>query len=40
VEQLETIAGELIKQVDGLSIEALRDQAGAAGDRDRTAKPT
>jgi hypothetical protein len=25
--------------VDGLSIEALRDQAGAAGDRDRTASP-
>ena len=37
VEQLEAIARELIQQVDGLSIEALRDQAGAAGDRDRTA---
>ena len=35
VEQLETMARELIQQVDGLSIEALRDQAGAAGDRDR-----
>ena len=39
VEQLETMARELIRQVDGLSIEALRDQAGAAGDRDRTASP-
>ena len=39
VEQLEAIARELIQQVDGLSIEALRDQAGAAGDRDRTGSP-
>ena len=39
VEQLEAMARELIQQVDGLSIEALRDQAGAAGDRDRTASP-
>ena len=39
VEQLEAMARELIQQVDGLSIEALRDQAGAAGDRDRTAGP-
>jgi HPt (histidine-containing phosphotransfer) domain-containing protein len=39
VEQLEAMARELIRQVDGLSIEALRDQAGAAGDRDRTASP-
>ena len=39
VEQLEATARELIRQVDGLSIEALRDQAGAAGDRDRTASP-
>jgi CheY-like chemotaxis protein len=39
VEQLEAMARELIEQVDGLSIEALRDQAGAAGDRDRTASP-
>ena len=39
VEQLEAIARELIEQVDGLSIEALRDQAGSAGDRDRTASP-
>jgi CheY-like chemotaxis protein len=37
VEQLEAVARKLIEQVDGLSIEALRDQAGAAGDRDRTA---
>ena len=37
VEQLEAMARELIEQVDGLSIEALREQAGAAGDRDRTA---
>ena len=37
VEQLEAIARELIEQVDGLSIEVLRDQSGAAGDRDRTA---
>ena len=39
VEQLEAMARELIEHVDGLSIEALRDQAGAAGDRDRTASP-
>jgi hypothetical protein len=37
VEHLEALARELIQQVDGLSIEALRDQAGAAGDRDPTA---
>ena len=39
VEQLEVKARELLEQVDGLSIETLRDQAGAAGggDRDRTA---
>ena len=36
VEQLEAMARELIQQVDGLSIETLRDQSGAAGDRDRT----
>jgi CheY-like chemotaxis protein len=35
VEQLEAMARELIQQVDGLSIEALRDQAGAA-DADRS----
>jgi hypothetical protein len=39
VEQLEAMARELIEQVDGLSLEALRDQAGAAGDRDETASP-
>jgi hypothetical protein len=39
-EQLGAMARELIEQVDSLSIEALRDQAGAAGDRDRTAKPS
>jgi two-component system, sensor histidine kinase and response regulator len=39
VEQLEAMARELIERVDGLSIEALRAQAGAAGDRDRTAGP-
>ena len=30
---------ELIQQVEGVSIEALRDQTGAAGDRVRTASP-
>jgi two-component system sensor histidine kinase/response regulator len=39
VEQLEVKAREVLEQVDGLSIETLRDQAGAAGDRDRTASP-
>jgi two-component system, sensor histidine kinase and response regulator len=39
VEQLEVMAWELVEQVDGLSIEALQDQARAAGDRDRTASP-
>jgi hypothetical protein len=39
VAQLEAIARDLIQQVDGLSIDSLRDQAGAAGDRDRTASP-
>jgi two-component system, sensor histidine kinase and response regulator len=37
VEQLEAIAPELIEQVGDLSIEVLQDQAGAAGNRDRTA---
>jgi HPt (histidine-containing phosphotransfer) domain-containing protein len=40
VEQLEATARELTQQVDGLSIESLRDQARATGDGDRTAKPT
>ena len=39
VEQLEAMVRELIEQVDGLSIDVLRDQAGAVGDRDRTASP-
>src|SRR5262249_44770824 len=39
VGQLEAMARELLEQVDGLSIEALRGQAGAAGGRDRTASP-
>jgi two-component system sensor histidine kinase/response regulator len=39
VEQLEWTARELIQQVDGLSIEALRDQARSAGGLDRTASP-
>jgi two-component system, sensor histidine kinase and response regulator len=39
VEQLEAFARELIQQVDGLSIQALRDQAAAASDRDRPASP-
>jgi two-component system, sensor histidine kinase and response regulator len=37
MEQLEAMARELIEQVDGLSIEALRDQAGAA-DADRSGR--
>ena len=32
VEQLEVMARELVQQVDGLSIESLRQQARAAGD--------
>jgi hypothetical protein len=39
VEQVEAMARELSEQVEGLSLEALRDRAGAAGDRDRTACP-
>jgi two-component system, sensor histidine kinase and response regulator len=39
VEQLDAIVPELLQQVDGLSIEALRDQAGAVSDRDRKASP-
>jgi CheY-like chemotaxis protein len=38
VEHLEAIAKELTQQVDGLSIESLRYQAGAASDRDRSAR--
>jgi PAS domain S-box-containing protein len=39
VKQLEAIARELTQQVDGLSIEALRDLARAADDRDPSASP-
>jgi PAS domain S-box-containing protein len=39
-EQVEATARDLVEQVDSVSIEALRAQAGAAGDRNRTAKPT
>ncbi len=35
VDRLETMGWELIRQVDGLSIETLRHQAGAAGGSDR-----
>jgi two-component system, sensor histidine kinase and response regulator len=37
VERLETMAQELIRQVDGLSYESLRRQAGTADDPNRTA---
>jgi CheY-like chemotaxis protein len=40
MDQLEAMARALLEQVDGLSLEALRDQAEAAGDRDRTARPS
>ena len=39
VERLGAMVGELIEQVDGLSIETLRDQVGNAGDPDRTVGP-
>jgi two-component system, sensor histidine kinase and response regulator len=39
MEELEVIARELFKQVDGLSIETLRQQAMSADDHDRTASP-
>jgi hypothetical protein len=39
VGQLEAMAPELLRQVDGLSLETLRHQAGAAGDTSRTAGP-
>ena len=39
VEQLEAMAEELLQVVDGLSIEALRQQAGPAGDPKRAAGP-
>ena len=37
--QLETIAGELLQRVDGLSIESLRHQAEAADESDPTVDP-
>jgi HPt (histidine-containing phosphotransfer) domain-containing protein len=39
VERLEVMARELIEQVDGLSIELLRQQARAAADSGRPASP-
>jgi hypothetical protein len=39
VEQLETMAQELLTLASGLSLETLRHQAEAAGDRKRTASP-
>ena len=39
VEQLETMAQELLRLAGGLSLETLRHQAEAAGDRNRTASP-
>jgi two-component system, sensor histidine kinase and response regulator len=39
VERLGAMVGELVEQVDCLSIETLRDQVGIASDPDRTAGP-
>ena len=39
VSQLETMTQELMRLTDGLSIDTLRSQAGAAGDRKRTGSP-
>ena len=39
VERLEAMVRELIEEVDGLSIETLRDQVGNAGEPDRTSGP-
>jgi PAS domain S-box-containing protein len=39
VEQLETMTQELMRLADGLSLETLRQQAEAAGNRNRTASP-
>jgi len=39
VAQLETMTQELMRLTDGLSIDTLRSQAGAAGDRKRTGRP-
>jgi hypothetical protein len=39
VEQLEAMGKELLRLVGGLSLDALREQAGAAGSPDRAASP-
>src|SRR5439155_19290654 len=39
VARLETMAGELMRLVGGLSLDALREQAGAAGSSDRAPGP-
>jgi hypothetical protein len=39
LERLETIARELLQQVDGMSIEDLRHQAEAADEHNRTVGP-
>ena len=39
VARLETMAGELMRLVGGLSLDALREQAGAAGSSDWAAGP-
>jgi hypothetical protein len=39
VEQLEAMGKELLRLVGGLSLDALREQAGAAGSPDRAAGP-
>src|SRR6266542_1968423 len=39
LEQLETIAQELVKQVDGITVEALRRQAEGMDERQGTAGP-
>jgi CheY-like chemotaxis protein len=39
LDQLEAIVPQLVQQIDGLSIETLRHQAAAAGDREQTVGP-
>jgi hypothetical protein len=39
LEQLETIAHELVKQIDGITVEALRHQAEASGEVTGTVDP-
>ena len=39
VEQLEAMGKELLRLVGGLSLDALREQAGAAGSPDRAVSP-